>query len=122
MLTPSVNLFVPQMNSNSSTVFSRLPADLLRVLGPAVVQQHGEFVAAEARDDVVRANPLLQHFTELAQQFVASDVAAGVVHRLEAIEVEVEHRVLDPGRQRHLERSLQPQLEFAAVRRPVSAS
>ena len=80
------------------------------------MQQHAEFVAAEARHDVVGADPLLQHLTELAQQLVTSDVAAGVVHRLETVEVEVEHRVLRPRRLRQLERALQPQLEFTAVR------
>src|SRR5690606_24340015 len=68
-------------------------ADLLRhgvgARAAAVLQQHGELVAADARQGVVFAQLPAQEKGELAQQFVAGDVAGAVVDRLEVVQVEV---------------------------------
>ena len=89
--------------------------DLQRVVRAAVLQQDAELVAAEARDDVGRAHLRRQQLAELAQQLVAGDVPAGVVHHLEAVEVEETDGVRGPGGVRQLERVLQARLELAAV-------
>ena len=89
--------------------------DLQRVVRAAVLQQHAELVAAEARHHVGQPHPRLQHLAELAQQLVAGHVAAGVVDHLEAVEVHEQHGVGRAGGVRQLERVLQPRLELAAV-------
>ena len=57
-----------------------------------VLEQHGELVAAEARERVARAHAALEPPRDADQQLVAGLVSEAVVDRLEAIEVEVEHR------------------------------
>ena len=96
-------------------VLEEVVRDLDRVVRPAAVQQQPELVAAEARDHVVGADFQLQPLAELPQQLVACDVSGGVVDGLEPVEIEEAHGVRRAGRLRHLERALQPQLEFAAV-------
>ena len=54
--------------------------------------QNGEFVAAEARNDVGRAQPRAQPVRHGAQQRVADRMAERVDHRLELIEIEIEDR------------------------------
>ena len=74
----------------------RLPqvlGDPLRGFERAILQQHAELVAAEARERVGRADAGLHHARELLQQPVAGLVAAGVVDHLELVEVEVEQHV-----------------------------
>ena len=79
------------------------------------MQQQSELVAAEPRERVVAAHPPLQHLRQLAQQFVAGDVAAGVVDDLELIQIEIAHGVARAGRLYRIERALQADLELAAV-------
>ncbi len=55
-------------------------------------QQHGEFVAAQARQGVAFAQALAQPRADGEQQFVADGVAERVVDDLEVIEVEAQHR------------------------------
>src|SRR6185295_5593995 len=55
-----------------------------------VLEQHGEFVAAEAGDGVAGADGLLEAPRGLDQELVAGAVAHGVVDELEAVEVEEE--------------------------------
>ncbi len=62
------------------------------VVGVEVGAQHGELVAAEARDQVVLPDPSLQSPRDRLQQLVAERVPEGVVDELEAVEVEEEHR------------------------------
>ena len=57
-----------------------------------VLEQDRELVAAQARDEVRRAQHRLQAPREVHQQLVARLVAERVVHHLEAVEVEVHHR------------------------------
>ena len=96
-------------------VLEEVVRDLDRVVRPAAVQQQPELVAPEARDHVVGADFQLQPLAELPQQLVACHVPGGVVDGLEPVEIDEAHGVRRPGRLRHLERALQPQLEFAAV-------
>ena len=64
-----------------------------------VVQQQHEFIAAEARDLVAGAahgvgvaQRAAQAFGHQHQKLVARGVAHGVVHHLEAVEIEEQHR------------------------------
>ena len=57
-----------------------------------VVEQHGELVAAQARQRVAGPQAALQPARGADQQLVAGLVSEAVVDRLEPIEVEVEHR------------------------------
>ena len=70
----------------------RLAVDLL--------EQHGELVAAQARERVARSHAAFEPPRDADQQLVARLVAEAVVDRLEAIEIEVEH-----GEQRLAERA-----------------
>jgi hypothetical protein len=62
-------------------------------LGAAVLQQHRELVAADARQHLALAQARLQHRREAAQQLVAREVAEGIVDAVEEVDVEVEERV-----------------------------
>ena len=73
----------------------------MRLLERAVLQQHAELVAAQARERVAAAHARLQHAGDLLQQLVAGRMAAGVVDHLELVEVEVQQRMSaasDPAR------------------------
>ena len=64
-----------------------------RVLGLlAAGLEDGEFVAAEAGHDVAVAQVAAQALGHLAEQLVAGGMAQRVVHALEAVEIEAEHR------------------------------
>jgi len=89
--------------------------DADRVGHRAIVQQQPELVAAQPRQCVVAAHPVLQEVRELSDQFVAGDVTAGVVDDLELIEVQVADRVAGAGRLCGIERPLQAHLELAPV-------
>ena len=62
--------------------------DLPRLVERAAEQQHAELVAAEPGHGVGLADLLADQRGDAAQQAVAGDVAAGVVHRLEAVEIQ----------------------------------
>ena len=89
--------------------------DLLRLVERAAGEQHRELVAADARDGVRVAHALLQERTDLAQQVVAGDVAAGVVDELEPVEIEIADDVADALAARRVERRLEPPLELRAI-------
>ena len=57
-----------------------------------VLDQDRELVAAQARDEVGRAQHRLQPARQVHQQLVAGLVAEAVVDQLEAVEVEEHHR------------------------------
>lgn len=57
-----------------------------------VAQQHGELVASEPRDDVVRTHGLPQRRGDLHEQLIAHAVPEGVVDRLEPVQVEQQER------------------------------
>ena len=71
------------------------------------------------RPDRVRvADRVLDEGRHLAQHVVAGGVAAGVVDRLEAVEVEIAQRVHHVAGLRGIDGFLQAALEFAAVHQP----
>jgi hypothetical protein len=55
-----------------------------------MAQQQTKLVAPEPRQPVGLAGPRLQELTDLAQQFVAGDMAAGVVDDLELVEIDIQ--------------------------------
>ena len=57
-----------------------------------VVQQHGELVAAHARQRIAGADAALQPAGDAHQQLVAGLVPQAVVDGLEAVEVQIQHR------------------------------
>ena len=64
----------------------------VRALAVGAGQQHGELVAADAGDDVVRAQRVPQRRARRADHLVADVVAERVVDRLEVVEVDQHHR------------------------------
>ena len=89
--------------------------DLARLVERAAEQQHAELVAAESCHGVRLADLLADQRGDAAQQAVAGDVAAGVVHRLEAVEVQVAEHVGDVLLAHGLQRLLEAPLELAPV-------
>ena len=89
---------------------------------PALARQafaeHGELVAAQARERVAGGEQRREPLGELGQQLVAALVAVAVVDDLEAVEVEPEHRggAAVAGGQR--ERVVDAVDEQRAVRQP----
>ena len=91
--------------------FGHLPGIFKR----AVFHKHRELIAAQAGDGVAFAHRALQHDADLAQQFVAGDVAAGVVDDLELVQVHVTQAVLRLRNPRRRNHPLHPAFEFTAV-------
>ena len=89
--------------------------DAHRVLDGAVLHQHAELVAAQPRQRVAFAQPLLQHDADLAHELVARGVPARVVDDLELVEIEIHHRVMAALFARAGQRAVQPVLELAPV-------
>ena len=58
----------------------------------AALLDDGEFVAAEPRHQLVAARHRAQPLRDLDQQLVAGGMAVNVVDRLEAVEVDAQHR------------------------------
>ena len=81
-----------------------------------VRQQHGELVAAQARQSVAMAKHLAQPQRDLTQQLVAVGVPERVVDLLEAVEVDEQDRELVVAARGEGERALDPVLEQHAVR------
>ena len=76
-----------------------------------------ELVPALAGDDVAGANRPEQPLCHLDQELVAGAVAERVVHELEVVEVDVEHRDAVPGRSRARQSDLEVLREEVAVRK-----
>ena len=70
----------------------QLFAERERAFFAQVVRQHDEFVAADARRHIGGAQHALQALGGHPEQLIARGVAVGVVHRLEAVEIEKQQR------------------------------
>ena len=81
----------------------------------AVLQQHAEFVAAEPRQRIAAADLSGEQRGKLLEQFVAGDVARGIVDDLELVEVEKQHRVPVVEVLRRLQRVFEAVLEVGTV-------
>src|SRR4029078_7588697 len=68
-----------------------LLGDPERGLQRARAQEYAELVAAEPCREIDRADSREQQRSDVAQQLVARGMPGGVVDRLEAVEVDVEH-------------------------------
>ena len=69
------------------------PREVGGVLGGVdVLLEHDEFVAAEARDEILRAQHLAQPVGDRAQQLVAAGMAERIVDLLELVEVDEQQR------------------------------
>ena len=87
-----------------------------------LLNEHDELVAAEARDDVARAQALPQARGHLAQQHVARVVAECIVDDLEAIEIDEQHGDLAVVASRGLDREMCSNCaEHRAIRQPGEA-
>ena len=83
---------VPAMNGRRNPFMTRW-AMAAASMGPAEVgAEQGELVAAEAGQGVAAAQDLGQASGDRAQQLVADGVSVGVVHELEVVDVQEEHR------------------------------
>ncbi len=89
--------------------------DLARLVDGAACEQHRELVAADARHGVRIAQTLFDQRRDLAQQIVAGDMAGGIIHELEAVEVEIAHHVTHGFAASRIERGSEPPLELRAV-------
>ena len=86
-----------------------------RVFQPAIFKQHREFVAADARQGIAFADFLTQLMRDLAQQFVAGIMAAGIVNDLKLIKIYKEQRMHFSVLLRAQQRALQAILKLAAI-------
>ncbi len=83
-----------------------------------MLEQHRELVAAESGQRVASPELAAEHARELAEQGVARDVAAGIVHGLEAVQIQVAEPV---GRARFAgacDHAAQAALELEPVDQP----
>ena len=78
-------------------------------------QQQRELVAAQASQGIAFAQLAFEQLGQLAQQFIARRVAAGVVNHLELIKIHVTQRMFPILLQRRQQRVLQAPLELAPV-------
>src|SRR6185295_11986513 len=81
-------------------------------------EQPAELVAADPAQGVAAPHLRQHHGRQLPQQLVAGGMAAGIVHRLEIVEIHVHQRVLLAVSARGLDQSAQAPLELAAVDQP----
>ena len=78
-------------------------------------EDHGELLAADAADDVGRADRGAQDVRDLVQQLVADAVAVDVVHLLEVVEIEHHHGDGVVRRGRRQQSLAQPVVEGTVV-------
>ena len=81
--------------------------------------QDGEFVAAEARDEIVAAHHMAQPLSDRENELVADMVAERIVDVLEVIEVDEEHGGGGPAAAHFADQSFQPFAEIDAVGQPA---
>jgi hypothetical protein len=87
----------------------QLVRQALGPFGRAAIQQHGEFVAAQAPHRIALAHPVLQDAGHRLQHGVAGQVALGVVDGLEMVQVDDQqggrparlgrHETVQPGQE-----------------------
>ena len=102
----------------------RLAEHLQQVAGDAFdvvgfggfIENDDEFVAAEPRHDVARAQCMAQPVGDLHQQEVAGVVSQRIVDDLEAVEIDEQHRELPLIAPRRLDRIAQQFVEHLPVR------
>ena len=80
-----------------------------------ILQQHGKLVATHARQHVLSAHAPADQDAELFEQFVAGQVPAGVVDRLEQIEIHVQQGPDPVGQPAGVQILLRAVFKFAAV-------
>ena len=71
-----------------------------------LLQEYDELIASEPRNNIVGAKDCTESLRDSDQQLIASRVSEGVVHRLELIDVEKDHRLRRPGPVASPERSI----------------
>ena len=81
----------------------------------AVFQQSPELVAAKSGQRVALAQAALQDGADLAHQLVASSMAAGIVHHLELVEVQIHQRVMALQLGGTFQRQTETMLELGAI-------
>ena len=59
--------------------------------------QDGEFIAAEAGDEIFRSHRLAQPLRHALQEFVADQMSQRIVDALELVDVDIEDRELAPS-------------------------
>ncbi len=107
------------LSAQRDRLLQRLPQPLQQhgqvVLAGEVLQHQHEFVTANARHRILRAQCVVQAMCHLDQHAVAGGVAVAVVDRLEVVQVEHAHRhqMVVPGRPR--QRAFEVVIECAPV-------
>ncbi len=89
--------------------------NLPRLLQRTADQQHPELVAAEARHGIAVTHRIAQHLRHFPQHAVAGEMAAGVIHHLEAVEIEITQHVLAVAAVAAVDGLFQAAFEFAAI-------
>ena len=92
MLALIRTVWPPIANGSRSAVEDPLGEQVGMAGLAAALLDDRELVAAEPRDQLVAAGHRAKPLRDLDQQFVAGRVAVKVVDRLEAVEVDAEHR------------------------------
>ena len=94
---------------------AQVVGDLAGLVERAARQQQRELVAAETGHRVGIAHPFAQQTGDVTQQDVARQVPAGVVHRLETVQVDVAEHMRAVAAAGAGDRVVEPPLELAAI-------
>src|SRR5690606_6799102 len=89
--------------------------DRQRLLDAAVIEQDAKLVSAQASQQIAAAHAASKQRRQLAQQFIAGDMAAGVVDDLELIEIEIAQDAWISLVTARLQQQFETALEFGAV-------
>ena len=107
----------PASSMGSASADSSSGRDALDVIDlAALIEDHHELVAAEARDDVACAQRTAQPVGHFEQEQIAGLVAQRIVDDLETVEVDEQHRKAAIVALRFVDRLLQQPVEGLAVR------
>ena len=115
MLTDRECARMPDFEMEISHRLAQLVGDPRGMLGLAILEQHAEFVASQARQRIAFAQPLLQHHADLPHQLVACGVAGRIVDQFELIQIEIHHRVVAAQLPRACQGQAASMFEFTAV-------
>ena len=80
-----------------------------------MLQDDRKLIATQARQRIARADGIGEQLADLLQQLVADRMTAGVVHQLELVDVDIQHRMLAAILRGLLQHPAQARFELAAI-------
>ncbi len=90
----TADLFIPGLHRPGQGLFDLVDDHLDIQTRLHTFEQHHELIAADTGHGIILAHSLLQTHGHLFQQLITQGMAETVVHLLEAIEVQIQHRQL----------------------------